>query len=162
MKNTQKPIKKLAETIVREYLEKSGYNDSIVEININSNGDEKVAIKLLRNGGRLATLNFEFKEYAFCCGMKEIGNIGYSNINVLPTEKWKILIKKAIKQVIENNQGKDEYDKEGQQRGFSFTFPINDQSYRAFEDAMIDLHFQLVGQFTNVNSGNDLKHYILI
>lgn len=154
-----KKLPKKAETVVKEYLEKAGYDEITVDIVV-SDG-ENVQIKVLRSGGTFAKVEFDFHEYSFCCGMKEMGNISFIGKEVLPNEKWKILIKKAIKQVIEKNEGKEEDNKEGQKIGFSFTFPMDGQ-YAPFEEALVDLHFQLVGQFTNINSGNELKHYILL
>lgn len=158
------------ETEIKKLLDSKNYTKPSINFNVNT-GSNSNKVTIHTNGKHLFYLKYDVTEYDNCCGMREIGNIGYADNSILPRSLIKKLIHKSLTLAIENEIDKIDDDRYADKDldtintgklGYSVTLPYEKGEYRAFMDSIIEFGFKNVGEFKNRNSGNNLRHYILI
>lgn len=147
---TKTSAKKLVETRIKEY------NKGETQFTI-GNASCNVRVTL---GGNSYLCALNINEYRYCCGFRELGNIAFSKGVELTENLERDLLTKFLRQV------RDRFvDTEANTRiGLSFTVPINQPTvghYDLFIEAALKIGFREVAEFTNKNSNNLLKHFIL-
>lgn len=151
-------IKLTTENKILKQLEESGIENA--KVNQNSTG-----IFISSGNKHYARFSLQISDYDYCCGMREIGEIIVSNINVseelmvdLIIKHLKRLMKAEIDEI--NNVFSD--DNNDPTLGFSVTIPYENDEYKLFLKAIDKIGFKEVAEFKNKNSGNRLKHFIFI
>ena len=162
-KKVKVPVKKLTETKIKEYLT---HNDKVNPSVTSSMGEEETKTTITWIGGS-DYVSFKYKTYAFCCGMKEIGDIILLvNGDLLPDNLIRDLVTKMLRQVIKKFTFEDDTPIVDTKYGLTFTVPVNveghSSNYTLFIEAALKVGFVEIGEFINHNSSNTLKHFVLI
>lgn len=149
-------IKLTTENKILKQLEESGIENT--KVNQNSSG-----IFISSGNKYYARFTFQISDYNFCCGMREIGEIIVSSINVSEELMVNLIIKylkRLMNDQIDNITSEDTNN--DPTLGFSVTIPYEKDEYKLFLKAIDKIGFKEVAEFKNKNSGNRLKHFIFI
>lgn len=148
--------KQTLEDKVSKLLENKDHENVSVELSV----DESQGSIEINTDSTFIKIEYQLSEYPYTCGMMEIGDLVYEGDdeieNIVTKDRIARLLVKALEQTISAcTAGVAKL-------GLSCTIPFEDDKYDIFQLALIKLNFINVGEFKNKNSGNNLKHYILI
>lgn len=116
--------------------------------------------EVTKNNENILDVSYSIDVYNYCCGMYEIGNIKFEIEEEMPPGLAANMIAENLKISINNTLGG--INRSGRKYGFSITLPIETDDFHIFGEAVKKAGFKEVGEFININSGNLLKHYVLL
>lgn len=121
---------------------------------------ESGGVRIRKSSNTYAYAKFRLDQYPYTCGMYEIGNLDLdiddSYKTIVTKNRMARLIAKAIEKSV------DACTNGGAKFGLSCTIPYEDADYEVWEDAIKRVGFKDTGEFKNINSGNRIRHYVLI